>query len=152
MECDSVHATIERTIKKKIIEVPKDYLFYSQRACKKTPYEIIEVDQRILKFFKSNLVYNSIRPGNKPHDPTVFDIRALKYENKIIFYLLNFDEQYEKLPHRRKTHGFQRKLQDFEDLFKERRSITKAKFQDLQSMKPQINKIHWKFYDELETE
>lgn len=104
MECDSVHANIERKLKNRKIFLPSDYLRVCEESRTSTEkYEAKLVNHKFFRNFNKNLVYSSIRPGRKPGDPTVTNLRALKY-SQTIFFKLNFDSEYEELPQRtRKT-------------------------------------------------
>ena len=80
MECDSMHSTIERKLKRKIINVPADYIAVCKSA-RKVPklYIVTYLDHIYLKTtLKLNLI-KTIRPGFKSGIPTVTDLRALKY-------------------------------------------------------------------------
>ncbi|KAL4721230.1 hypothetical protein ACJJTC_000405 [Scirpophaga incertulas] len=82
MECDSVHAAIERKLKNGEIHILSDFISVTLEARKNpTPYEAIHVDYSLVKDFsdKSTWRYNSIRPGRKAGDQVVVDIRAIKY-------------------------------------------------------------------------
>ncbi|CAH1110203.1 unnamed protein product [Psylliodes chrysocephalus] len=104
MECDSVHATIEKKLKNKNIEIPNDYHRLTEEARQKPfPYEVIAPAFNFFQNFNLNLIYNSIRPGKKAADPMVTQIRALKYEHGLISYILDFDQEFVPLPHRPKT-------------------------------------------------
>lgn len=52
-----------------------------------------------ISFFK---LYDFIRPGKIANNPTVNDIRVLKYEEEIITYKLVFDDQFLELPVRKR--------------------------------------------------
>lgn len=95
MECDSVHATIEKRLKNRTIEIPNDYFQVTRDARRNSkPYEVICPTYSFFKNFKTNLVYNSIRPGKKTNDPTVTTIIALKYEEGNISYKLDLDQEF----------------------------------------------------------
>ncbi|KAL4703584.1 hypothetical protein ACJJTC_003344 [Scirpophaga incertulas] len=73
MECDSVHAAIERKLKNREIHIPSDFISVTLEA------------------------------GRKTGDPVVVDIRAIKYSREgIIFYKLKFDDDWTELPIRPK--------------------------------------------------
>ncbi|KAL4719707.1 hypothetical protein ACJJTC_007896 [Scirpophaga incertulas] len=52
MECDSVHAAIERKLKNREIHIPSDFISVTLEAGKNpTPYEAIHVDYSLVKDF-----------------------------------------------------------------------------------------------------
>ena len=90
----------------------------------------------------------SIRPGRKAEDPTVHDLRGLKYlpNGKIKFKLrLNNDVTWEVLPQRINTQSEVKWVQMFPNPI----PIKKRKFDDLQAMKHVIPKSCHYFYDAL---
>ncbi|KAK4882616.1 hypothetical protein RN001_005935 [Aquatica leii] len=56
MECDSVHALIERKIKNQSIYLPSDYFRLCQESRKTSPYETITLDHSFFKDFKKNVL------------------------------------------------------------------------------------------------
>nr|CAH7731800.1 unnamed protein product [Callosobruchus chinensis] len=88
MECDSVHATIEKKLRNKKIEIPNDYHRLTEASRQKPfPYEVISPNFDFFRNYNCSFVYNSIRPGKRTVDPTVTEIRALRYErgmNKVL--------------------------------------------------------------------
>ena len=100
-------------------------------------------------FFKNyaNLNYlNSIRPGKKVGDPTVQDIRALRYNpSGSIDFKLRHSEDWKELPIRINRNPSKEVTQ----LYNERVKITKDKFEDLQSLKSTLEKDYHLFYDDL---
>ncbi|CAB3229553.1 unnamed protein product [Arctia plantaginis] len=87
MECDSVHATIERKLKNREIHVPSDFISVTKEARKKpTPYEAIHVDHSFVKDYSDKSTWSvspsSIRPGRKDGDTVIVDIRALSYNRQ----------------------------------------------------------------------
>nr|CAH7727345.1 unnamed protein product [Callosobruchus chinensis] len=103
MECDSVHATIEKKLRNKKIEIPNDYHRLTEASRQKPfPYEVISPNFDFFRNYNCSFVYNSIRPGKRTVDPTVTEIRALRYEQGIISYKLDFDQDFVPLPHRPK--------------------------------------------------
>ncbi|CAH1953979.1 unnamed protein product [Acanthoscelides obtectus] len=137
MECDSVHAVIERKLKNKNIEIPNDYYRLTGEARQNPfPYEVVTPDFTFFKNYSADLVYYSIRPGKKSNDPTVTQIRALQYEQGLITYKINFDQEFAELPHRprRTPNDINQFLQLFEHKLpiakKEIRSFTRNKNQN----------------------
>lgn len=154
MECDSVHATIERKLRNKKIFLPSDYARITEEARSTEPekYEVRMVKYDFFTNFNDNLVYSSIRPGKKAGDPNVVDIRALKYTPEgIIFYKLDFDDNYTPLPQRIKRNNMSVIIPKdiFKKLHKERLKIKKTKFNHLQELKPVMPEDCWLFYNSL---
>lgn len=147
MECDSVHAVIERKIKNKMIHLPSDYSTLCKMSRKTMEYDVLTLEYKFVKNYKLHMAYHSIRPGRMVGDPTVNDIRALQYlPEGIIKYKTNFDDEYVKLPIRPKP---VKSNVVFPQLYTERLPIKKSKFDHLQQLKPVIPKDCWDFYDNL---
>ncbi|CAG9786300.1 unnamed protein product [Diatraea saccharalis] len=104
MEVDSVHACIERKLKKKEIKLPSDYVSITREAREKlTPHEAIDLTYDFFRDYTKPLRYNSIRPGRMKHDPTVTDIKVISYHpSGIIKVKLDFSEELKDLPQRPK--------------------------------------------------
>lgn len=147
MECDSVHATIEKRLKNRKIFLPSDYARLTEEArTDPEPYEVKIASFDFFKNFNDHLIYTSIRPGKKTGDATVIDIRALLYSTKgVISYKLNFDEEYKELPHRPK----QMESYNFNRLHQARLKIKKQKYDHLQQLKAVIPQDCWQYYDNL---
>ena len=66
MECDSVHATICRKIKKKNVYIPLKYveLIEESRDNEDAPYMVKYVDHQFFKDYSKLQYYTSIRPGH----------------------------------------------------------------------------------------
>ncbi|KAF6209065.1 hypothetical protein GE061_014808 [Apolygus lucorum] len=99
--------------------------------------------------YSKNVAYTSIRPGKVAGDPTVVDLRALKYtpEGKI-YFKLNFDEDYQEMPRRSKRTSFN-PVEEFPPLFATRPKIPEDKFMNLQSLKPLLPSDTYAFYDSI---
>ncbi|CAG9840378.1 unnamed protein product [Diabrotica balteata] len=83
MECDSVHSMIDRRLENKEIHLPSDYASITDQAMKGTkPYRVKILDHTFFKDHSSSnhMRYSSIRPGRKAYDPTITDIRYIKYD------------------------------------------------------------------------
>ncbi|CAB3249531.1 unnamed protein product [Arctia plantaginis] len=149
MECDSVHATIERKLKNREIHVPSDFISVTKEARKKpTPYEAIHVDHSFVKDYsdKSTWRYSSIRPGRKDGDPVVVDIRALSYNPAgTIAYKINFDDDWTDLPIRPKT----LRSINYSNLHSAPIPIASTKFNHLQQLKDVLPRDCHLFYDNL---
>lgn len=99
-----MHATIERKLKNKPIHLPSDYIRYSSEARKIAKYETKSLTFDFFKDFskKGLMVYDSIRPGRKPRDPTVMGIKAISYvPGGVIKTKLSFEEYFVVLPQRK---------------------------------------------------
>ncbi|KAF2889390.1 hypothetical protein ILUMI_16783 [Ignelater luminosus] len=89
MECDSVHATLEKYFIPPI-NAPSDYIAQMRNVRPKQPYHIKVVGYTFFKNFESvPFSIHSLRPGKKAGEPVVTDIRALEYRNngEILFKL-----------------------------------------------------------------
>jgi len=108
MPCDSVHSSIERTIKNKEIYLPSDYMKLTKLARKNpSPYESYSVNYSDFYDYKKLNYYKSFRPERSEGDPEVRNIRALKYDPQpkkyITKYILNMNIQnYQYQYHRTK--------------------------------------------------
>ena len=151
MECDSTHALIERKLKGRQITLPSQYVSVIKESRKK-PFPL-DVQYLSYDFFinyddKSIIRYESIRPGKIKNDPTVSDLRVLKYlPDGKIQYKLKFTDEYKDLPQRPKMP----KLNDviLQPLFKERLPIKSSKWKHLQDLKPVLEKEVHSFYDNI---
>jgi len=152
MECDSVHSCIERKLKNREIHLPSDYYKASLEARKRPgPYEVIMLD---FSFFKDytrleNLRYTSIRPGRKPHDPTVTDLRTLEYNPSSgdIKYKTSFDDSISQpLPIRPKSIEV---VDEYPALHTARIPISDVKWNHLQQLKSVLPADCHHFYDNL---
>lgn len=150
MECDSVHSTIERELKKREIYVPADYLQLFRNARKKPePYQVVYLDHTFFKDYTKLGGYNSIRPGTRVGDPVVTDIRALRYlPNATISFKTDFSSPWVLLPNRPKA------LTTLEapSLYNSSIAIKVQKFSHCQELKAVIPTDHQSFYDNLKHE
>lgn len=157
MECDSVHAKIEKKAAGRNIFVPFDYSTITREARKTVnvngvrkdlPLDVEYLSYTFFKNYKdvSMLRYKSIRPGRQANDPTVSHLRSLIYlPNGSIKYKINFDDSYNDLPIRAKPYVFVEPKQLWDNLL----PIKKAKWDHLQQLKPVIPIDHHTFYDEI---
>ena len=101
------------------------------------------------KFFDfSQISYlQSIRPGKKPGEPQVHQLRALKYtpEAQILFKIDHTDE-FKALPQRIKKLS---KPYEITKLFPQRLKIKKSKFDHLQQLKSVIPVVYHAFYNDI---
>lgn len=106
MEVDSIHSSIERKLKNGPIYLPSDFARFTEQASVKGNYEVKQLSFDFVKNVgnKSKLVYESIRPGRKPGDPVVTDIKVIKYQpnGKIKVKLNSFKSEFIDLPQRKK--------------------------------------------------
>lgn len=150
MEVDSMHATIERKLKNRNINVPADYMHVCRTARKNpSPYHVKYLTHDFFKNLESLKFYQSIRPGRSVGDPTVTDIKALKYLNDgEIQYKIRHTEEWRLLNQRKKALSPQM-FNDIPNLYKERRKIKKEKFQHLQILKKTLDVDYHQFYDTI---
>lgn len=147
MEADSMHATIERKLKNKKINVPADYVEVCLTARQNPkPYSVKYLSHDFFNDF-SNLRYvNAIRPGKKVGDPTVQDIRALRYNpGGSIDYKLRHPDEWKILPVRMNTSV----NTEVSKLYSERLKIKKQKYDHLQEIKTSLDKDYQSYYDAL---
>lgn len=151
MEVDSVHACIERKLKNKIINVPADYISVCKEArVHPKPYYVHYLMNDFFNSYKDILFYKSIRPGKKPGDATVTDIRALKYmPDGQILYKLKFSDLWTTLPQRKNVKVIPKELNCLPNLYNNRLKVTKRKFDDLQSLKNSMPKDFHNYYDSI---
>lgn len=136
MECDSVHSNIEAKLKNSEIYLPSQYHSITKEArVDPFPYGSEYLSFSFFKDYskKDTMIYESIRPGRVAGDPTVHDIRAIRYKpNGIIETKLDFKMNYEELPRRPKKGIFGC---EFPNLYSGKRIIPKSKWKDLQDLK-----------------
>lgn len=97
MECDSVHAAIERKLKNREIHLPSDYITATKEARQNpTQYEAEQINFSFVKDYsdKSTWIYQNITPGRKAGDPVVVDLRAIQYTTNGI---INFDDDWNEM-------------------------------------------------------
>lgn len=79
MECDSIHSVIERRLRDQDVHVPAEYVSVMKKArAKPNPYDVRYLDHSFFLNFTKLRLCPSLRPGAKPGDPTVHDIRAIR--------------------------------------------------------------------------
>lgn len=147
MEGDSVHAQIEKTIKRRDIYVPYEYVKYTTQArTNPSPYEAKYLKYNFFKDFGNISYYDSIRPGKKG-DPVVTDVHYLQYlRTGEIFYKLAFNDLPKLLPWRLKPVD---KTAEPTQLFKEQLKIPYTRWKHLQDLKTVIPSDYHNFYDQL---
>ncbi|ESO99651.1 hypothetical protein LOTGIDRAFT_173659 [Lottia gigantea] len=103
MECDSIHAVIEKTVGKKPIYVPQNYVDkICEARVKPFAYRVEVVNYAFFKDYSSLGYYSSIRPGIKVGDPVVTNLRVLKYSGALIRYKNGYSDDLHDLPRRSK--------------------------------------------------
>ncbi|KAG5867880.1 hypothetical protein JTB14_010933 [Gonioctena quinquepunctata] len=105
MEVDSIHSCIGKKNKNKSIHLPSDYSRYTRKARLRgvETHEVKEISYTFGKdYFLATMVkYTSISPGKKTNDPTVDEIKVMKYNpDTTIQSKLSFDGQFFDLPGR----------------------------------------------------
>lgn len=149
MEVDSVHATIEHTIKDQPMYSPACYVSKIIAARLTKSYEVKYLSYDFFKDFSKLNYYTGIRPGTKAGDPTVYDIRCLHYlKGEGIQVQLNFDEVEQDLPRRAKRDS--PKPEDTVGrLHTGRLPIKGSKYKHLQELKSVIPRDYHGYYDSL---
>lgn len=152
MECDSTHALVERRLKGKEITLPSQYAQIIREARKKPfPFDVKYLTHEFfLKYDdKNNIRYESIRPGKIKSDPTVSDLRCLKYSpDGTIHYKISFEDEFKILPQRIKMPPLP-KTHEFKQLFPTRLPIKQTKWKHLQELKTILCQDVHSFYDNL---
>lgn len=148
MECDSVHAQIERKLKNKEIYIPADYIDVIKKArINPFPYEVVYLDHAIFMDYSKLGPMDSIRPGRTAGDPKVNDLRAIKYcPSGQIFYKLSFEGGWTLLEKRQRKNKFEGVVGR---LYTAPIKIKEDKFKHLQDLKNVIPKDYHSFYDLL---
>lgn len=148
MECDSVHSTIEKSLRKKEIYVPQQYVDCIREARKSNKYKVKYVSHEFFKDYGRSLYYTSIRPGMGAGSHVVTDIRQLRYTSDgNIGYKTNHNDNGFTLL--RKPRLANEDLIDVPCLFDMPLSLKKTKYDHLQQMKNVIPKDYHAFFDAL---
>ena len=148
MECDSMHSPIKRKLCCDIY-TPCDYvmLFHIARQ-QPSPYHVVQTTFDEIQRLSGSYI-TSIRPGRKAGEPTVHQLRALKYTaDGGIKYKLGFSSGilFQKLPQRI---NISIELFTSIQMFNYLQHISLRKYQDLQSMKQVLPKDVHHYYDAL---
>lgn len=149
MECDSVHAAIERKLKNREIHLPSDYLSVTREARQNPrPYEAVDLNYNFFYNFSltEHFRYPSIRPGRQKDDPVVTDIRVLKYANNKIQVKLSFDAEWLDLPVRAREIPI---ISTYPRVHTQRCKIPSNKWKHLQELKTVLPRAVHHFYDNL---
>jgi hypothetical protein len=148
MECDSVHATIEKRTKSVDIAVPREFAMAARLArVNPRPYHVYQMKRT--NFMRLTIpLLNSIRPGSRRGDPTTYDIRALRYSpDGSVHYKLDFDHEWTELPQSRDV--VWETERDMVVMSENGRPITKKKYADLQALKSVLPQYAHVYYDQL---
>ncbi len=168
MECDSSHSLIERETKRKIVNVPDDFIdAVSTARSQPFPLDVVKLTHHFFHNYAAPdlLAYKSIRPGKiypsrniiqsnlhwftigvTKGDPTVTDVRCLKYtKNGQILFKLSHKDEYQILPHKQKI------IQKYKPvkLYDSPLELSFRKFDDLQKLKNVLPAKNHTFYDQL---
>ncbi|CAG9772061.1 unnamed protein product [Ceutorhynchus assimilis] len=147
MECDSIHACIERKLKNREVYVPGCYVQIAKTAKIKNPYEVHYLPHTFFKKYSVLNSYTSIRPGNKTHDPKVTDLRCIAYRvDGTIEFKINYEDAWAQLTRRRQNNQVDITVPS---LYSEPLKIKPDKFQHLQDLKMFIPEDFRPFYDSL---
>lgn len=151
MECDSMHAAIERKVRGKDIYSPAGYIHACLLArLKPKRYHVEYLNHSYFKNFDDVKFYNSIRPGKKKGDPCVVNIRCLMYSpTGSISYKLSYLDEWKILPQPKNLNVKSSPFKDLPSLYNESQKIKPQKFQHLQELKAVIPKEFHSFYDNL---
>lgn len=154
MECDSMHSTIERYLKGRNINVPADIVAACKYARKyPKPYNVNYINHKHFKNFEEIKLVKSIRPGFKAGDPTVNDIRALRYNlNGKIEYKIRHTHNFKELPIRQCRNPVYVPFNSLPALYKDSLKIKKEKFDNLMFLKKTMEADYHPFYDGLKHE
>lgn len=150
MEADSVHAQIEKQVRKRIFNCPADYVSAIENARKNpSSYSVKYLDHTFFHKYEDLNYFKSIRPGKKAGDPCVVDLRALQYTPLEVSYKLRFKDEWRTLSERGLLQNQALELSDIPPLLTERVPIKKSKYDDLQSLKATLPSDYHSFYDNL---
>ena len=109
------------------------------------------LDYRFFRDYSKTITIPSIRPGSRVGDPTVTNVRALKYEDGSIQYKLKFSDDWQDLPRpRRARQSLAREVElSPPSLYQDHRPINDSKYEHLQQLKFVIPGDYHTFYDGL---
>lgn len=147
MECDSMHSTIERQLKNREIYSPAQYVEVCRTARMTKPYQVHYLQHNFFKKFNSMPYLNSIRPGRKTGETTVFELRAIEYRHEgKIFVKTEFEKDWEELKRRIKKPGL---TDSMPPLYETRIAIPRSKYIHLQELKEVLPIDVHSFYNDL---
>ena len=93
MEVDNIHSTIERAMKKRVINVRSEYIDVCKNA---RAYDVMFLDLKFFKSFDNVQFLKSIRPGHNKGDSKITDIRAFKIIPKLKIVFLMYEKYYRR--------------------------------------------------------
>ncbi|KAK7493373.1 hypothetical protein BaRGS_00015499 [Batillaria attramentaria] len=148
MEADSVHSAIERKLLNRQIYWPAEYIeVITSARTKPEPYHVKNLTFEFFLDFSKLSFCKTIRPGRRPGDPQVTDIRALKYGiDGIIQYKLHHSDEWSPLPSRNSNRNAPVTIPK---MYSQPIPIKKTKFEDLQQLKEVLPREYHTFYDQL---
>jgi hypothetical protein len=112
------------------------------------PYHVEYVDHTFFSDFASLKALSTIRPGRKTGDPTVFDLRCIKYTSEGVQYKLLYSDSWMDFPQLRR-HQHVTPVVDPPRLYGERRMIKESKYNHLQQLTAVMPADYHGFYDQL---
>ena len=149
MECDSVHANIERAVKHARIHLPTDYinLIESARKVKPGKYGVKYVEFSFFKDYRLVCDIKSVKPTKGVGAPYVVNIRQFRYkpDGQIDINLTYSDANWGALPH-----NITLRYIDAPQLYTTPVKISYAKYNHLQEIKMTIPKEFHHFYDNID--
>ncbi|KAK7486390.1 hypothetical protein BaRGS_00022314 [Batillaria attramentaria] len=145
MEADSVHSAIERKLLNRQIYWPAEYTeVITSARTKPEPYHVKNLTFEFFLDFSKLSFCKTIRPGRRPGDPQVTDIRALKYgTDGIIQYKLHHSDEWSPLPSRNSNRNAPVTIPK---MYSQPIPIKKTKFEDLQQLKEVLTREYHTFY------
>nr|CAH7749533.1 unnamed protein product [Callosobruchus chinensis] len=151
MEVDAIHSSLEHYFKPPLY-VPIDYVNRMRQA----KYLVNYVHYWFFKNFESlptNLSlptnFKFIRPGKKTGDPTVGDIRALRYDKGQVDFKIRHTNEWSRLPQRRPSN--EQRTCELMPLYDRLVGIEREKYEALQVLKKSIDINYQTFYNYLPT-
>lgn len=152
MEIDSAHSVIERKLKNKEIYCPAEYVSIIKSARKNpSPYDVKYLDYKFFKNYASLGLVSSIRPGSKAGDPTVNEIRCIRYHpDGNVEFKLSHDDAWSVLPIGRRSQRLSKESEkDIPSLYRHPLKVKLQKWKHLQDLKSVIPEDYHSFYDTL---
>jgi len=151
MEADHMHSLIERKLRNAVINTPADYVRICQEARKNpSPFIVKYLSFDFFKNFTPLKTISTIRPGRKVGEPTVTDLRAIKYSpNENVYYKTCHSQDYVLFNNRRINRDDTFTFNNLPKLYSKPLPIKKDKWDHLQKLKDSIPCDFHSFYDNL---
>jgi hypothetical protein len=158
MEVDSVHSKIEQKLKpgkKRCVSIycPADYVNIIENARSlPEPYKVKYVNHEFFKDYSKTTIMKSIRPGKKVGDPTVNNLRAMRYTpDNLMHYKLKLSDNWRELNMTRRPERAQVPVVPVAPTVLHRQSlpIAASKYKHLQELKSVLPADYHLFYDNL---